>query len=221
MAIIKCPECGREVSDKAPACPNCGYPIASVSENESKKQEELERYLDLAAKAVAGQNVDQVKKACEDALRIDPNCSRAWELEARGILFNNSLRDNNVMQAIGSAVNAVNCAKAEDKEALADSLYDSITAHIGGLYQLAMSMPTLITKSQYVMQVMTYYGELITTLPNMSKSKRERELDAWEKADQDSKKAFMPNKRVLYASHVGKPTYASQWRSILSSKGML
>ncbi|MDO4803070.1 MAG: zinc ribbon domain-containing protein [Prevotellaceae bacterium] len=24
MAIIKCPECGREISDKAPACPHCG-----------------------------------------------------------------------------------------------------------------------------------------------------------------------------------------------------
>lgn len=27
MAIIKCKECGYEVSDKATACPNCGYPI--------------------------------------------------------------------------------------------------------------------------------------------------------------------------------------------------
>lgn len=24
MALIKCPECGKEVSDRAPACPNCG-----------------------------------------------------------------------------------------------------------------------------------------------------------------------------------------------------
>ena len=28
MAIIKCPECGREVSDKAPVCPSCGVEIA-------------------------------------------------------------------------------------------------------------------------------------------------------------------------------------------------
>lgn len=27
MALIKCPECGREVSDKATACPNCGYAL--------------------------------------------------------------------------------------------------------------------------------------------------------------------------------------------------
>ena len=25
MAIIKCPECGHDVSNKASSCPNCGY----------------------------------------------------------------------------------------------------------------------------------------------------------------------------------------------------
>lgn len=29
MALIPCPECRREVSDKAPACPGCGHPIAA------------------------------------------------------------------------------------------------------------------------------------------------------------------------------------------------
>jgi len=27
MALISCPECGKEISDKAQACPNCGTPI--------------------------------------------------------------------------------------------------------------------------------------------------------------------------------------------------
>lgn len=27
MALITCPECGKEISNKATACPNCGYPI--------------------------------------------------------------------------------------------------------------------------------------------------------------------------------------------------
>lgn len=30
MALIKCPECGYEVSDKAASCPKCGYPINKV-----------------------------------------------------------------------------------------------------------------------------------------------------------------------------------------------
>lgn len=28
MALIDCPECGAKVSDAAPACPKCGFPIA-------------------------------------------------------------------------------------------------------------------------------------------------------------------------------------------------
>lgn len=29
MALIKCADCGNDVSDRAPACPKCGAPIAT------------------------------------------------------------------------------------------------------------------------------------------------------------------------------------------------
>lgn len=29
MALINCPECGKEISDKATSCPNCGAPIGN------------------------------------------------------------------------------------------------------------------------------------------------------------------------------------------------
>lgn len=32
MALIKCSECGREISDKAPACPSCGNPTSSKAQ---------------------------------------------------------------------------------------------------------------------------------------------------------------------------------------------
>ena len=37
MALIKCPECGREISSMAESCPHCGYPIhkSQSSENSS------------------------------------------------------------------------------------------------------------------------------------------------------------------------------------------
>lgn len=28
MALVKCPECGKEISDKARECPNCGNPMS-------------------------------------------------------------------------------------------------------------------------------------------------------------------------------------------------
>ncbi len=30
MALISCPECGREISDRATACPHCGCPVSAM-----------------------------------------------------------------------------------------------------------------------------------------------------------------------------------------------
>lgn len=34
MALIKCPECGKEISDKAEMCINCGFPLKQYENNE-------------------------------------------------------------------------------------------------------------------------------------------------------------------------------------------
>lgn len=34
MALIKCPECQSEVSDKANTCPKCGYPVKEIAQCE-------------------------------------------------------------------------------------------------------------------------------------------------------------------------------------------
>lgn len=31
MTLIRCPECGASISDKAQACPHCGYPVAPAT----------------------------------------------------------------------------------------------------------------------------------------------------------------------------------------------
>ena len=41
MALIKCIECGHKISDKATACPNCGYPISkelAVAEEDTTEE---------------------------------------------------------------------------------------------------------------------------------------------------------------------------------------
>lgn len=37
MALMRCPECGREISDKAGACPHCGFPISQEIEKDEIK----------------------------------------------------------------------------------------------------------------------------------------------------------------------------------------
>ncbi len=38
MALIKCPECERDVSSKATACPHCGYPIERTAQGPRRVQ---------------------------------------------------------------------------------------------------------------------------------------------------------------------------------------
>ena len=34
MALMKCPECGKEVSDQSETCIHCGYPLKKESKEE-------------------------------------------------------------------------------------------------------------------------------------------------------------------------------------------
>lgn len=43
MALITCPECGREISDKAVSCPGCGFP---VQDNPVDERSDLDRLVD-------------------------------------------------------------------------------------------------------------------------------------------------------------------------------
>lgn len=38
MALIQCPECGRDVSTQARSCPGCGYPLQSQPPAQSALQ---------------------------------------------------------------------------------------------------------------------------------------------------------------------------------------
>lgn len=40
MALIKCPECGKEISSKADACPNCGFPLDAMEDQDDSNQTE-------------------------------------------------------------------------------------------------------------------------------------------------------------------------------------
>src|SRR5262245_45943559 len=49
MAFIHCPECNRQVSDKAPNCPQCGYPLAGNSHRPPPQQISIQKSPGLGA----------------------------------------------------------------------------------------------------------------------------------------------------------------------------
>ena len=52
MALIKCPECGREISNAAAACPHCGFPLRQQKVDNVKQEEN----------AILSRNADSQKK---------------------------------------------------------------------------------------------------------------------------------------------------------------
>ncbi len=61
MALIKCPECGHEVSDKASSCPNCGYPLRTATSDESEKAEPFATDASEPVGVQTGENVSTAK----------------------------------------------------------------------------------------------------------------------------------------------------------------
>lgn len=56
MAMIKCPECGQDISDKAVKCPKCGYPL------ETEPIKEDVRYSKIPEQIVNAEPVSQIQK---------------------------------------------------------------------------------------------------------------------------------------------------------------
>lgn len=72
MAIIRCPECGKEVSNAAQTCPNCGFGVKAYFEREAALQK-----FEQEAWQEAYESVKQIKKA-----QAQKEEDRAWAIEA-------------------------------------------------------------------------------------------------------------------------------------------
>lgn len=57
MALINCPECGKQVSTAAKACPSCGFPVA-------EKVEQGEVASQLAQKGATDELLAEVRPSC-------------------------------------------------------------------------------------------------------------------------------------------------------------
>lgn len=74
MSLINCPECGKEISDKAESCPQCGCPSSEWKQGTEKKniiksnffQNITEEYIDDVYNQVDGKKILIIKKISEE-----------------------------------------------------------------------------------------------------------------------------------------------------------
>lgn len=75
MALVKCPECGREnVSDSADACPDCGYGIKAHFEKIKREEERKER--DRKAEEERKKAEIEAKRLKEEQIKSVPKPSK-------------------------------------------------------------------------------------------------------------------------------------------------
>lgn len=88
MAIISCPECGKQISDRAASCPNCGCPISAAPTEILSAQSNaatIENYLTLATSALDASNNEEADSYASKVLELDANNARAWMIKGVGI----------------------------------------------------------------------------------------------------------------------------------------
>jgi uncharacterized membrane protein YvbJ len=68
MALISCPECGKQISNAANSCPHCGFPICNqATSNKSEEKTvrpEMESQHSINSKSIENQNSEDISKGC-------------------------------------------------------------------------------------------------------------------------------------------------------------
>lgn len=97
MALIACPECGKEVSDKAENCPNCAYPIAKKEAKPALPVMLWDSEEDgfVSVKCPTCSKVSNIKKSVADKTATGYKLKGEGQC-ACGLVFNEIFRDERV-----------------------------------------------------------------------------------------------------------------------------
>ena len=79
MALIKCPECNKDISDKAPACIYCGFPLSATTQSMPQTQRTTNLTPQISIKApikMFSQNDSTVSIEC-------CNCSKVYSFNRK------------------------------------------------------------------------------------------------------------------------------------------
>lgn len=62
MALIRCPECKKKISDKCENCPQCGYPINKICETDESQSADFENVAETTVKSKKSFNIKSLLK---------------------------------------------------------------------------------------------------------------------------------------------------------------
>ena len=164
-------------------------------------KELVDNYLSMAVASYDGQDAAGVVNYCDKALELDPKNSKAWVLKAKSACWNSTLSNIKLPQSVAAAKKALDLAADEDKEKIADDIYKELKDNVNALLDLAYQMPSIGSQAEYVHKVMMQWGETLAGVPYISQKMIEEELNDCREACKNSKKAFMPGKRILYSAY--------------------
>lgn len=133
MALIKCPECGKEISDKAKACIHCGYPLAELKDAVSK-EDEKRKFEKIDAQITEKMNEEKILVRKAGITLIDPqNAQQGCRTEEK------------------SKINDLNKEKPQKKSGIKGFfllVLIAIIAAIGLLYYVKIGQPKKIDEQK-------------------------------------------------------------------------
>lgn len=83
MALIACPECGADVSDKAPICPRCGVPLLVESKLIVSAPTQAMLFSPRIRVEIDGNEVTSIAKGALVTIPIQNDCSVSFSASVR------------------------------------------------------------------------------------------------------------------------------------------
>jgi len=220
MSMIKCKECGTDVSSKAESCPKCGAPISPKKSVKVKKKTSLLTWLIVVLIGLwfLGTIIDGYetqKLAHQEAERIEQQKKSIAEANRKNVEYF-AQNSEAVLASIKSEIDAGNYDKAS---AITSKYLTTNNSELLGLHKLARTKTVLdqlkaIPAKEYVRNK-NLYQELVVLNPDNETykakvahyTKKQAEKEAKEKAAEARKKKIESSFSGWDGSHRGLETY--------------
>lgn len=194
-------------------------------------QTQIDNYLSLIISSFDNDNYDDVIKYCEKLIELVPDHAKAkeyrckaWAAKAINIYKSSTINDIRFQEFIDSAKKAVKYASENEKTGIAEYIYLEIKKVFNYLLSCANEMPA-ISAIPKVHNLMLQWGEMLSEVPDLSEELILIEVDKCRRMCEESKRAFLPSKRILYSAYSGynkkEPYDVTMRKKFISKRNMI